>query len=47
VVCVIVDYHDLAPIIELYLVARGAAAGWWVWCISAVTLVTAGPRAPS
>jgi hypothetical protein len=53
VVGVIVDYHGLAPIIgpihglgfllELYLVARGAALGWWGWWYPAVTLVTGGP----
>ncbi len=50
---VIVDYHGLAPVIgpihgfgflvELYLVARGAALGWWGWWYPAVTLVTGGP----
>jgi hypothetical protein len=53
VVGVIIDYHDLAPVIgpihglgflvELYLVARGAALGWWGWWYPAVTLVTGGP----
>jgi hypothetical protein len=53
VVGVIIDYHELAPIIgpihgagflwELYLVARGAGEGWWGWWYPAVTLVTGGP----
>ena len=57
VVGVIVDYHGLAPVIgpihgfgfllELYLVARGAALRWWGWWYPAVTLVTAGRPAPS
>ena len=53
VVGVIIDWHGAAPIIgpihgagflwELYLVARGAAEGWWGWWYPAVTLVTGGP----
>jgi hypothetical protein len=52
---VIVDYHDLAPIIgpihglgswSSSPCPRGAAAGWWRSWHPAVTPVTAGPRHP-
>jgi hypothetical protein len=50
---VIIDWHDVAPIIgpihglvflyDVYLVCRGAGEGWWGWWYPAVTIVTGGP----